>query len=127
MLITYVFYMTNKLEYNTYNVASKYLLKTNALLQLPTLERCIRNIILLIRLGHVWHMIGVAYECHSNVVYSDTQAPPNHRLSKDRCVTSVKKLSHGRHLPRKCHSHDNLSFGNTSLLSKMLSTPFLQL
>ena len=51
----------------------------------------------------------------------------NHRLSKDRCVTSVKKLSHGRHLPSKCRSRDYSSFGSTSLPSKMFSTPFLQL
>ena len=50
-----------------------------------------------------------------------------HRLSKDRCVTSVKKLSHGRHLPSKCRSRDYSSFGSTSLPSKMFSTPFLQL
>ena len=50
-----------------------------------------------------------------------------HGLSKDRCVTSVKKLSHGRHLPSKCRSRDYPSFGSTSLLSKMFSTPFLQL
>ena len=51
----------------------------------------------------------------------------HHRLSKDRCVTSVKKLSHGRHLPSKCRSRDYSSFGSTSLPSKMFSTPFLQL
>jgi hypothetical protein len=50
-----------------------------------------------------------------------------HRLSMDRCVTSVKKLSHGRHLPIASSSRDYSSFGNTSFLSKMLSTPFLQL
>ena len=50
-----------------------------------------------------------------------------HRLSKDRCVTSVEKLSHGRHLPSKCRSRDYSSFGSTSLPSKMFSTPFLQL
>ena len=52
---------------------------------------------------------------------------PHHRLSKDRCVTSVKKLSHGRHLPSKCRSRDYSSFGSTSLPSKMFSTSFLQL
>jgi hypothetical protein len=51
---------------------------------------------------------------------------PRHRLSKDRCVTSVKKLSRGRHLPSKCRSRDYSSFGSTSLPSKMFSTPFLQ-
>jgi hypothetical protein len=54
-------------------------------------------------------------------------AAQGHRLSKDRCVTSVKKLSHGRHLPSKCRSRDYSSFGSTSLPSKMFSTPFLQL
>ena len=53
---------------------------------------------------------------------------PRHRLSKDRCVTSVKKLSHGRHLPGKCRSRNYSSFGlNPSLLSKMLSAFLLQL
>ena len=37
---------------------------------------------------------------------------------KNRCVSSVKKLSHGRNLPSKCRSHDNLSFGNTSCFQK---------
>jgi hypothetical protein len=40
-----------------------------------------------------------------------------HRLSMNRFVTSVKKLSHGHHLPSKCRSLDNSLFGNTSLLS----------
>jgi hypothetical protein len=41
------------------------------------------------------------------------RCPLSHRLSKNRCVTSVKKLSHGRLLPSKCRWRDNLSFGNT--------------
>ena len=48
-----------------------------------------------------------------------------HRLGKNRCVTSAKKLSHSRRLSSKSRSRENSSFGITHCFIRALVLPWL--